>query len=1370
MPKQSLVQTWLTAIGLAPHILETFDAAGIVNPKDLAELEVCHYPALGVQEPSDRKKLFYLVQRVKLAVPEDDQNEEEDGDDGDDDDDDDDDNEGVEEEWNDFGIGFGIGQQAGERTSDATDEQQQQQQQHGSNNNLSQIDTKLHSPNHIINNSNKSDDEYTAQFETDPDDEEDDGIDEVLQEQYRPLLSGSSSIEEIFSRSDDDDNDDYHDHDSEEDETSDEEVPSPPSQPEVDDIGDENGIESKLSFRNKREEAFLTRRNSRLKSLSPKKKRILKRSSSSTSSKSNLSANSNNNNNSKMTKTVSVRMKANKSISSSNIQKSTTTSTNNSNSNNNSLRKSSSKDSSSALSFNRRSFSKRNNLMNVPKSKKVTSSSSVLTTNTMATDPSTEGGTTSAVSTSVPPKTKITLKTSRRTTRKSNFPKSSKSVSSSLSNDNTSIDSNPSPRNNIPTYTTTTTNNTRKARGGGVGSSSYRMSTSSSKDDSSNDGIVSRRTSKRLIEQRAKELIHSNSNTSNNTSNNKVSTTMTTLFTNLEDQDSIDTRKSTTSSSSRLPPSSKQQPTFPSTTTTTTSFMDDHEFTSSALDENGFPISPDSASDSSSFSMSKSTKQTKNSRKKLPSNKRLSTIPSGPSGRTIPSSSDDNSLLEIRAKSNPKPHPNVSKVERDLSTSMSNLDLDLNVTKKSDSFDNYKNSSSRSNNNHGMESNNNSNGNSNSNGQRRKAAKPNASYVMNSGGAGFGTSSALGTGGGLNSNTNNTGGMVFVHGKRKKETWTHRVDTMREANDQLYQDQLKVGNLDNEYEEEMRIRVVVRKRPMSRKEAAQDDDADVIHPMQYNDYGRVLVYQPKTRVDLTREVETLPFAFDNVFEQDANNCHIYDDTIKNLIPGVFEGRWASVFAYGQTGSGKTFTMMGSTLTGIKARNRNVRHDQNYGLYLLAAHDLFDFAGKKEYSHFTIGASLFEIYGGKLFDLLNERNQVKCLENHQGRVCFPGLSEHAISNAEGLMKLIEKGSSNRSTGSTSANRDSSRSHAVLQLHLRKTVGSKANIEHGRLTFIDLAGSERGADTDKASRTTRLEGAEINTSLLALKEVIRALATGDAMGHIPFRGSKLTQVLKESFVGKNSRTVMVACVAPNLTNCDHTLNTLRYADRVKERNSETGELTAAIAAASKIQKKVQSSANRPVSAPPAGTDASRAYSQASLAKIDVTGDGTDDMDDWLSDLDGGDDDFDDDDIMKVSMDELNEVLKTPVHESASSFTFGSDDNIEEIEKGIGNWKHSPQKTKKVSKKEAAAPLITSHRSIMSEMLGMVKQEMTLVNCTDEDRALIDEYLDELEQIQDRQLSMISTLRESLVEYYGRRPTVDENEDSFETLLSS
>lgn len=99
----------------------------------------------------------------------------------------------------------------------------------------------------------------------------------------------------------------------------------------------------------------------------------------------------------------------------------------------------------------------------------------------------------------------------------------------------------------------------------------------------------------------------------------------------------------------------------------------------------------------------------------------------------------------------------------------------------------------------------------------------------------------------------------------------------------------------------------------------------------------------------------------------------------------------------------------------------------------------------------------------------------------------------------------------------------------------------------MSFIDLAGSERGADVADTKKQTKMDGAEINKSLLALKECIRALDQDKK--HTPFRGSKLTLVLKDSFTG-NCKTVMIGNISPSSGSCEHTLNTLRYADRVKE----------------------------------------------------------------------------------------------------------------------------------------------------------------------------------------------------------------------------
>uniref|UniRef100_A0A671EA11 Kinesin family member 24 n=1 Tax=Rhinolophus ferrumequinum TaxID=59479 RepID=A0A671EA11_RHIFE len=152
-------------------------------------------------------------------------------------------------------------------------------------------------------------------------------------------------------------------------------------------------------------------------------------------------------------------------------------------------------------------------------------------------------------------------------------------------------------------------------------------------------------------------------------------------------------------------------------------------------------------------------------------------------------------------------------------------------------------------------------------------------------------------------------------------------------------------------------------------------------------------------------------------------------------------------------------------------------------------------------------------------------------------------KEAVDLTQYILQVILKGSKERSTGATGVNADSSRSHAVIQIQIKDS----AKRTFGRISFIDLAGSERAADARDSDRQTKMEGAEINQSLLALKECIRALDQEHT--HTPFRQSKLTQVLKDSFIG-NAKTCMIANVSPSHVATEHTLNTLRYADRVKE----------------------------------------------------------------------------------------------------------------------------------------------------------------------------------------------------------------------------
>jgi len=181
--------------------------------------------------------------------------------------------------------------------------------------------------------------------------------------------------------------------------------------------------------------------------------------------------------------------------------------------------------------------------------------------------------------------------------------------------------------------------------------------------------------------------------------------------------------------------------------------------------------------------------------------------------------------------------------------------------------------------------------------------------------------------------------------------------------------------------------------------------------------------------------------------------------------------------------------------------------------------------------------------------LNKRNRLKVLEDGKGEVVITGLREFEADDAKHLLGLIESANKKRTTHATEANDTSSRSHAICQIVLRNKADGKLR---GKLSLVDLAGSERGSDTKSHNRQRRTESSEINTSLLALKECIRALDSGrGGAKHVPYRASKLTLILKDCFTSSLARTTMIATVSPGASSADHTINTLRYADRIKEK---------------------------------------------------------------------------------------------------------------------------------------------------------------------------------------------------------------------------
>jgi kinesin family member 2/24 len=305
-----------------------------------------------------------------------------------------------------------------------------------------------------------------------------------------------------------------------------------------------------------------------------------------------------------------------------------------------------------------------------------------------------------------------------------------------------------------------------------------------------------------------------------------------------------------------------------------------------------------------------------------------------------------------------------------------------------------------------------------------------------------------------------------------------------------------------------RICICVRKRPISEKEREKNDHDSVtcLNPTAW-------IHTAKLKVDgITKYLDHSAFTFDHVFDEHVTTEEVYRHTTMPLVDFCVAGMGgrATVFAFGQTGSGKTHTMQ--------------------GIQDILVEDLFlllDEEGGCMTADTSVMVSFFEMYGGSIQDLLNRRERLKILEDGKGEINVTGLTELPASTPEQLMSILQAGNMERTTHVTEANDTSSRSHAICQIILRDRSTDRLR---GKLSLVDLAGSERGADTKSHNAQRRGESAEINTSLLALKECIRALDDSMKKGdkHVPYRSSKLTLILKDCFTSDSSMTTMIATV--------------------------------------------------------------------------------------------------------------------------------------------------------------------------------------------------------------------------------------------------
>ncbi|KAF5742558.1 Armadillo/beta-catenin repeat family protein / kinesin motor family protein isoform 1 [Tripterygium wilfordii] len=342
-----------------------------------------------------------------------------------------------------------------------------------------------------------------------------------------------------------------------------------------------------------------------------------------------------------------------------------------------------------------------------------------------------------------------------------------------------------------------------------------------------------------------------------------------------------------------------------------------------------------------------------------------------------------------------------------------------------------------------------------------------------------------------------------------------------------------------------RVRVAVRLRPRNAEDILSDAD-----------FADFVELQPELkRLKLRKNNwSSESYRFDEVFTETASQKRIYEVVAKPVVESVLSGYNGTVMAYGQTGTGKTYTL--GRLGKDDASER--------GIMVRAFEDII--ANTSPTSD-SVEVSYLQLYMESVQDLLApEKTNLPIHEDPKtGEVSLAGAEVVKIRDLDHFLELLQIGEANRHAANTKLNTESSRSHAILMVYVRRYIHENAQdqiafqekdtrlnscggtdlpvIRKSKLLIVDLAGSER---LDKSGFEGHLmeEAKFINLSLTSLGKCINALAENSP--HIPTRDSKLTRLLRDSFGGA-ARTSLIVTIGPSARHHGETTSTIMFGQR-------------------------------------------------------------------------------------------------------------------------------------------------------------------------------------------------------------------------------